>query len=241
MKGKRVVITAIGIISPLGEGIIENWRRASASESGIKNLTFFDTNDYPVKVGGEVHKFNLKKYISDKRCIKLTFRNVKLGLSAAKMAIEDSKIDTKKINPEHFGVIVGSGGSAFDGTPFMDDLSTGLLRAWDENSQKFISRKFGENGLNSVYPLFLLKILPNNAIYYLSAEYNIKGENYNIINSYTGGADAIGNAFRYIKRGDADVILAGGYDSLILPNTIYGLYSLNMASLSKTPQKSLVW
>ncbi|MDY6863149.1 MAG: beta-ketoacyl-[acyl-carrier-protein] synthase family protein [Thermodesulfobacteriota bacterium] len=235
---RRAVITGLGIVSPLGEGVLENWQKIADGESGIKNITFFDTNDYPVKVAGEIHKFNHKKYIDDKFCLELIFRNVKFALSAARMAIEDSELETKKVKPEYFGVITGSGGSGFDGAPFSEDISCGLLKAWDNNFQKFKSRKFGENGQNSVHPLFLLKMLPNNAIYYLSSKYNIKGENYNIVNTYTGGADAIGRAFRCIGRGDADIILAGGYDSLIFPNTIFTFYSLNMASLSQNPNRA---
>jgi 3-oxoacyl-[acyl-carrier-protein] synthase II len=230
---KKAVITGMGVVSPIGTGKQENWDSLLHGKSGIAKFSRMNPEHLPVNIGAEVKNFDPKQFIQDKKAIRLTYFNVHLALAAAKLAIDDSGLDINKVDPERFGGIIGSGGGGFDDGPGVADLQEPILKSWDEEKKKFDSSKFGEEGLPVAYPLFLLKALPNNAFYYISLLYNIQGENDNIISSYTGGSQAIGDAFRAVRRGLSDVIIAGGYDSLITPNTIVSLDSFNL--LSKNP------
>ncbi len=236
--GKRAVVTGLGIVSPIGIGKDENWDNLIRGQSGIDRLKRINPEHLPVKIGAEVKNFDPKKIITDRKAIRLTYYNVHLALVAAKLAFEDSGLEIDKIDPVRFGGIVGSGGGGFDDGPGVDVLQDPILKSWDEEKQRFDSSKFGEKGLPSAYPLFLLKALPNNAFYYISLFYNIQGENDNIVTSYTGGSQAIGDAFRCIRRGLADVVIAGGYDSLITPNTIFSLDSFNLLSKTDNPAEA---
>ncbi|MEI6125287.1 MAG: beta-ketoacyl-[acyl-carrier-protein] synthase family protein [Pseudomonadota bacterium] len=235
---KRAVITGMGVVSPLGIGRQENWQSLIQGKSGVSRFSLLNPEHLPVQVGAEVKNFDPKKFIPDRKTIRLTFRNVHLALAAAKLAFEDSGLEAGQVSPERFGAIIGSGGGGFDDGPGFEDLNDPILKAWDEEKQEFDSAKFGEFGVASTYPLFLLKALPNNAFYYISLLYNIQGENDNIVTSFTGGAQAIGDALRAIRRGLADVIIAGGYDSLITPNTIFSLDSFNLLSKNNDPLKA---
>lgn len=233
---RRAVITGIGVVSPIGIGTQANWDSLMNGVSGIGRFTRLPSELLPVRLGAEVKGFDPRSFISDRKTIRLTFHNVHLALAAARFAFEDAGIAPGSIPPERIGAIIGSGGGGFDDGPGFEDLNDPILKSWDEEKQRFDSGKFGELGIPSSYPLFLLKALPNNAFYYISLQYNIQGENDNIVSSYTGGAQAIGDAFRSIRRGLADVIIAGGYDSLITPNTIFSLDALGLLSRSDDPK-----
>jgi 3-oxoacyl-[acyl-carrier-protein] synthase II len=232
---KRAVITGMGAVSPIGIGKEENWKHLLEGRSGIAPFSRIGSEHLPVTLGAEVKNFNPKQYISDRKALKLSFFNVHLALAAAKLAVDDAALPLEKIDPTRFGGIIGSGGGGFDDGPGFEDLNEPILRSWVEEEKRFDSAKFGTEGVPIAYPLFLLKGLPNNAFYYISLFYNIQGENDNIISSYTGGSQAIGDAFRAIRRGNADIIIAGGHDSLITPNTIYSLHTLNLLSAQQDP------
>jgi 3-oxoacyl-(acyl-carrier-protein) synthase len=235
---RRAVITGLGVVSPLGIGKDENWQQLIAGRSGISRLSRLNTTHLPVQVGAEVKNFNAKKFINDRKALKLSFFSVHLALAAAKLAVDDAGIEVDTIDPTRFGAMIGSGGGGFDDGPGFEDLNEPILQSWMEDQKKFDPAKFGEYGLPKAYPLFLLKALPNNAFYYISLFYNIQGENDNIISSYTGGSQAIGDAFRSIRRGDADIMIAGGYDSLITPNTIFSLHSFGLLSPNDVPSEA---
>jgi 3-oxoacyl-(acyl-carrier-protein) synthase len=235
---KRAVITGMGVVSPIGIGKEENWKHLLDGRSGIEHFSRLGTEHLPVTLGAEVKNFNPKQYITDRKALKLSFFSVHLALAAAKLAVDDAALPLENLDPTRFGAIIGSGGGGFDDGPGFEDLNEPILRSWVEDEKKFDSAKFGAEGVPIAYPLFLLKALPNNAFYYISLFYNIQGENDNIISSYTGGSQAIGDASRAIRRGDAEIIIAGGYDSLITPNTIYSLHTLNMLSAQSDPQSA---
>jgi len=235
---KRAVITGMGVVSPVGIGTQDNWNSLITGVSGIGACSLIPSEHLPVKLVAEVKNFNAKQFIPDRRTIRLTFRNVHLALAAAKLAFDDSGLQKGQVPPERLGGIIGSGGGGYDDGPGFDDLKEPILKAWNEEKQTFDSTLFGEIGVPISYPLFLLKALPNNAFYYISLEYTIQGENDNIVSSYTGGSQAIGDAFRAVRRGLADVIIAGGYDSLLTPNTIFSLDSFGLLSKQNDPARA---
>lgn len=235
---KRAVITGMGAVTPVGAGVQENWESLVAGRSGIGPFTILESGHLPVKLAAEVKGFDPKRFIPDRKTIKLTFRNVHLALAAARLAFEHAGIQKGQVPSHRLGAIIGAGGCGSDDGPGADDMQEPLLKSWNEETQVFDPALFGKDGLPVTYPLFLLKALPNNAFYYISLEYNIQGANDNIISSYAGGAQAIGDAYRTIRRGLADVIIAGGYDSLLTPATIYSLDSFGMLSRQDDPARA---
>ncbi len=236
--GKRAVITGLGIVTPIGIGNKLNWESLVTGSSGIAPFAGLSSEHLPVKMAAQVKDFNPKLFLKERKTIRLTFHSVHLALAAAGFAMDDSGIQPGTVDPARFGAIIGSGGGGFDDGPGIEDLNEPILRAWDENSKRFDSALFGEKGVPVAYPLFLLKALPNNAFYYISLQYNIQGENDNIVSSFTGGAQAVGDAFRSVRRGLADVFIAGGYDSLVTPNTVFSLDSFGLLSKGKKPEES---
>lgn len=235
---KRAVITGLGVVTPIGIGNSVNWESLVTGSSGIAAFAGLNPKNLPVSMAAQVKDFDPKRLLKDRKTVRLTFHSVHLALVAAEIAMQDSAIASGTVRPDRFGAILGSGGGGFDDGPGIEELNEPILRAWDEGGQRFDSALFGEKGIPVAYPLFLLKALPNNAFYYISLKYNIQGENDNIVSSFSGGAQAIGDAFRSIRRGLADVFIAGGYDSLVTPNTVFSLDSFGLLSKGKTPETS---
>lgn len=235
---RRVVITGLGMITPLGIGKEENWKNLISGKSGIETISSFDTKNLSVTLAGEVKNFKASHFIKDRKAVKLSFHSVHLAIVAAQLAVEDAGVKSEELNPVRFGCFIGSGGGGYEDGPGFPDLIEPLLKSWSEEKKKFDPIKFGANGIASTYPLFLLKTLPNNAFYYISLIHNIQGENDNIIASFTGGAQAIGDATRAIVRGATDIAIAGGYDSLLLPATLFSFSNLDLLSKSPDPMKA---
>jgi len=224
----RVVITGLGVISCAGSGIDDNWSNIVEGKSGIGDVTLCDSEIFPVKIAAEVKDFKPKDYINDRKSLKIMYRNVKLGLAAARLALDDSGVDIEKVDPLRFGAFIGSGGCGFDEGPDNKDLAEVIKSSWDEKNGKFDSLRFGADGLGRLYPLWLLKTLCNNVFCYISIYYNVQGVNDNVVNSFTSGSQSIGDGYNAIKRGDADLVFSGGYDSLVMPNNFFCYNSFNM-------------
>jgi len=235
---RRAVITGVGVVSPLGIGKEENWKKLTAGQSGITKLSRFDTTNLHVTIAGEATDFKAKDFIKDRKAIKLTQPMVHLAIAAAQLAVEDAGVTTGEVDPARFGAFIGSGGGGFEEGPGFPELVEPLVQSWSEEKKKFDPVKFGADGISRTYPLFLLKTLPNNAFYYISLLNNIQGENDNIIASFTGGSQAIGDAARAIMRGSTDIAIAGGYDSLLLPATLFGFNKLELLSQNPEPAKA---
>ena len=232
---RKAVITGLGMITPLGIGKEENWQNLVSGKSGIEAISRFDPKDLSVAVAGEVKNFKARQFIKDRKALKLSLHSVHLAIVAAQLAVDDAKLKVEEVEPTRFGCFIGSGGGGFEDGPGFPDLMDPLQKAWSEEKKNFDPVKYGTDSIPSTYPLFLLKTLPNNGFYYISLHYNIQGENDNIIASFTGGSQAIGDAVRVIKRGAADIAIAGGYDSLLLPATLFGFNKLNLLSKNLNP------
>jgi 3-oxoacyl-(acyl-carrier-protein) synthase len=232
---RRAVITGLGMVTPLGIGKEENWSNLISGKSGIGKISRFDTKDLSVNTAGEVKDFKASHFVKDRRAIKLSFHSVHLAIAAAQLAVDDAGLKVGDVNPTRFGCFIGSGGGGYEDGPGFPDLLEPLQKSWSEEKKKFDPIKFGTNGIASTYPLFLLKTLPNNAFYYISLLYNIQGENDNIIASFTGGSQAIGDAARAIIRGATDITITGGYDSLLLPAILFSFNNLELLSKNPNP------
>lgn len=213
---RRVVITGVGAVSPLGCGNVSNWDALVSGKSGIGLITRFDASDMPVKIAGEVADFNAEKYI-DKKEIKKMDLFIQYSLAAAHYAMEDSGLVINDENAERVGVLVGAG---LGGLPSIERYHTLL----------------NEGGPKKISPFFIPMLIINLAPGHISIRYGAKGPNLSSVSACATGTHSIGDAFHMIARGDADAMIAGGTESTVTPLGIGGFAA--MKALSDTHNDS---
>jgi len=216
---RRVVVTGFGAITPLGKDVKITWDRLLKGESGIDTIQSFDTSRHTVKIAGEVKNFQPETKI-DPKVIKRIDRCVQLCMWATHEAVEDAKIDFNKCDKTQIGVIIGSG--------------IGGLHTWEREHTKFLNQ-----GPARVSPFLIPMMIPDMTSGYVAIYWGLKGPNYTTISACASGAHAIGNAFRAIKYGDADVVVTGGSEAPVTPFAVAGFS--NMRALSRRnvePQKA---
>jgi 3-oxoacyl-[acyl-carrier-protein] synthase II len=199
---RRVVITGVGVVSPLGIGNAENWANVTAGNSGISHITRFDVTDFPVKIAGEVKNFDAEQFI-DKKEIKKMDLFIQYSLAAAHFAMEDSGLVIDESNAERVGVLVGAG---LGGLPSIERYHDAMK----------------EGGVKKISPFFIPMLIINLAPGHISMKYGAKGPNLSSCSACATGTHSIGDAFHMIKRGDADAMIAGGTESVVTPLAIGG-------------------
>ncbi len=225
---RRVVITGVGIVAPNGIGREAFWNACVDGHSGIGPIRSFDASNHPIRVAGEVHDFDPSPYIPDKfrKSVKVMGRAAKFGIGAAGLAVLDSGLDISTENPERMGVVMGTGLVPMD----LGELAPMLARACKEDGT-FDETKLPEpRGDAQLFPLWLLKYLPNMAAAHISMAFNCQGPNNTVVTACVAGTQAVGEAFRLVSRGDADVMLCGGADSRIDPLMLLAYTSLGTLS-----------
>lgn len=199
---RRVVVTGIGIVSPLGTGIEKNWQALTEGRSGIDRITRFDAADLPTQIAGEVRDFNAEDYIEKKEIKKMDLF-IQYALGAADMAIQDSGFKITEENAERVGVLVGAG---LGGLPTIEKYHSAML----------------EGGYRKITPFFIPMLIINLAPGHISIRYGAKGPNLSSVSACATGTHSIGDAYHMIARGDADAMFAGGSESTITPLGIAG-------------------
>jgi len=199
---RRVVVTGVGVVSPLGTGNQKNWDAVTAGKSGIGLITRFDATDLPVHIAGEVKDFVAEDFI-DKKEIKKMDYFIQYALGAAHFAMEDSGLQITEENAERVGVLVGAG---LGGLPTIEKYHSALL----------------EGGYKKVSPFFIPMLIINLAPGHISIKYGAKGPNVSSVSACATGTHSIGDAYHMIKRGDADAMIAGGTESTVTPLGIGG-------------------
>lgn len=198
MARRRVVITGLGLICPVGNSVEEGWQNIIAGVSGIAPVTRFDTSTFPVKFAGEVKNFDITQYISAKDARRMD-KFIHYGLAAGIQAVRDAGLDKEgAADPERVGVAIGSG---IGGLPLIE-----------ETKDEYIA-----GGVRKVSPFFVPGSIINMISGNLSIEYGFKGPNLAIVTACTTGTHSIGEAARLIEYGDADVMIAGGAESTVSP------------------------
>jgi len=216
---RRVVITGVGVISPVGNDADTFWKSLQEGKSGIDKITSFDASDYPTQIAGEVKNFDPEQYM-DKREVRRTDRYVQFALAAAKMAVQDAKLEITDENAEQVGVYIGSG--------------IGGLSTWEDQHQVLI-----EKGPRRVSPFFIPMMIANMASGLVSIEYGAKGPTSSAITACATGTNAIGDAFRLIQHGHADVMITGGAEATIRPMAMAGFCAMKaMSTRNDEPQKA---
>ena len=207
---RRVVITGVGPVTPIGTGKETFWNNLIAGKSGVGIITRFDPTDFDVKIAGEVKNFEYADYM-DKKEGKRMDRVTHFAVAAAKLAVEDAKLDLEKINQVRAGVCVGSG--------------IGGIETFVEQTTKFV-----EKGPSKISPFFIPMEIPNMPAGQISIALGFKGPNTAIVTACATGTNCIGDAFRTIQYGDADIMIAGGTEAAISPVAVAGF--ANMKALS---------
>ncbi len=224
---KRVVVTGLGLISPLGNEVGLAWRRLLAGESGVTRITRFGNKvdefcrkyrapeDFPV-IAGEIKNFDLKEIMSarkntvtkeDLKVLKYTDKFTQYAMAASLEAVNDSGLDLEAEDPERVGIIIASG--------------MGGVESWEEQHLKLL-----EDGIRRVSPFLVPKLLPNLAAGNVSISFQAKGPNAAMSTACAAGAHAIGAAFRSVQLGEAELMATGGAEAAITPLTITGFYRM---------------
>ena len=210
MNKRRVVVTGISMITPLGIGVEKSWEGLLAGKSGIRRITQFDSSQFSTKIAGEVDGFNPEDYIEIKE-IKKMDRFIHFAIAVARMALEDSGLKITDDNAERVGVIVGSG---IGGLASLERYHTVLM----------------ERGPRKLTPFFIPMLIINLASGQISIKVGAKGPNSAVVTACATGSHAIGDAFRIIQRGDADVMIAGGAEAVVTPLGIGGFNAMKALS-----------
>lgn len=203
---RRVVVSGMGAVSPIGNSVEELWQGIRTHRCGIDAITHFDTADYKVKLAAEVKDLDMEQYFS-KRDLKFNDRFTQFARIAAKQAMQDSGLDVHKENMERFGVIIGSG---------IGGIAT------IEQAQKNMESR----GPNRVSPFFIPMTLANLAAGTVAIDWGAKGHCSCVVTACAAASNAIGEAFHKIRAGQEDIILAGGSEAAITPLAIAGFMSM---------------
>lgn len=207
---RRVVITGMGVISPIGNTIEQFWHNLINGVSGIGRITSFDTTEYTTHIAGEVKDFDPEKYI-DKKEAKRMDRFAQFAVAATKMALEQARLDIRDTNPERVGVYIGSG--------------IGGLATFEENYKTLL-----EKGPRRVSPFLIPMMIANMGSGIVSITFGAKGPNSSPISACATGTHAVGDATEIIRRGKADVMIAGGSEATIRPLALAGFGNMKVLS-----------
>src|SRR5205823_8041839 len=229
MSDRRVVITGLGALTPVGNTTEDFWTALKQGKSGIGPITKFDVTEkaasgefkYVTRIAGEVRNFDETKYVDKKEARRLD-PYLKYAIATSAMAVEDAALDTAKVDSTRFGVLIGSGiggiSTLIEGQKVLDDPKRGPDR---------------------VSPFVIPMLIVNMAAGLVSMRFGAKGPNSSVVTACATGNHSIGDAFKIIERGDADIMIAGGAEAIIVPLTIAGFCSMKaMSTRNDEPQKA---
>ncbi|SHJ95761.1 beta-ketoacyl-ACP synthase II [Paramaledivibacter caminithermalis] len=218
MSKRRVVITGIGVISPIGIGKENYWNALRDGVNGIGKITKFDVSEYATQIAGEVKDFNSHDYIDKKEARRMD-RFTQFAVSAAKMALEDSKLNLDEINRERLGVSLGSG--------------VGGIETLEREHNKL-----NEKGPRRVSPFFIPMMISNIGAGHISMALGAKGPSITTVSACASSNNAIGDAFKIIERGDADIMFTGGAEASITPMSVAGFCTMKAMSTRNDDPKT---
>jgi len=220
MSYRRVVVTGVGVISPVGNDLKSFWENLTTGRSGIGPITQFDASNYDCKIAGEVSDFNPTPYFKNPKDIRRADRFTQFAMASAKLALDDSGLNPDTVDRTRFGVLVGSG-------------IGGLKSLCDQHA--ILMNK----GPDRISPFTIPMMIVNTASGLISIEYGLEGPNFAIVTACAGAANSIGEAWRMIRYGDADIFLAGGSEAVISPIAIAGFCTMRaMSKRNDEPKKA---
>ncbi len=217
--GRRVVITGIGLVTPLGIGVNETWEGLCSGKSGIGEITRFDTTNFKTKIAGEVKDFNPEDFLPTKEA-KRTELFISYAIAATRMAVEDSGLKIDSSNGDRVGVITGCG---LGGLGIMERTIVSV----DKKGPKRVS------------PFFIPMMIGNMAPGMISIHFGAKGPNSSIATACAAGAHAVGNSFKIIQRGAADAMITGGVEAVVTSTCIAGFNAMKaLSTRNDAPEKA---
>lgn len=214
---RRVVVTGLGAVTPIGNNVDDFWASVKAGKIGFDHITKFDTTDYKCHIAAELKDFNPQDFM-DRKAAKRMESFSQYAVAAAKQAIDDSGLDIEKEDPYMVGCAIGSG--------------IGSLQAMERETQKLY-----EKGPNRVNPLLVPLMICNMAAGNVSIQFGLKGKSINDVTACATGTNTIGEAYRSIQYGEADVMVAGGTEGSVCPIGIAGFTALTALSTVDDPAK----
>lgn len=220
MSKRRVVVTGLGAVTPIGNNVKDFWAGVREGKVGIAPITKFDTTDYKVKLAAEVKNFNAKDHMDPKAARRMEVFS-QYAVAAAKEAYEDSGLNIEEEDPFRAGVIVGSG--------------IGSLQELELSYGKILSQ-----GPNKVPPLMVPLMISNMAAGNISIQLGFRGKCTDVVTACASGTHSIGDAFRAIQYGDADIMAAGGTESSICPTGVAGFTALTALTKSEDPMRASI-
>jgi 3-oxoacyl-[acyl-carrier-protein] synthase II len=219
MDKKRVVVTGLGLITPLGLSVETSWQNLVNGKSGIRKISSFDVSAFPTQIAGEVDNFNPEDYIEPKEVKKMD-RFIHFAVAAATLALNDSGLKITDSNSDRVGVLVGSGMGGLHAIEFYHSV---LL----------------EKGPRRITPFFIPMLTINLAAGQISIKYGAKGPNSAVSTACATGSHSIGDAFKIIQRGDADAVIAGGTEAVITPMAVGGFNAMKaLSTRNDEPEKA---
>ncbi|HEX6210569.1 MAG TPA: beta-ketoacyl-ACP synthase II [Methylomirabilota bacterium] len=219
MEPRRVVLTGLGALTPVGNTTEEFWAALKQGKSGIGPITKFDPAGYPTRIAGEIRNFDEGKYVDKKEARRLD-PYLKYAVATSVMAVEDAALDPARVDSTRFGVCIGSG---------IGGITT-LIEGEDTRRTK---------GVDRVSPFVVPMLIINMASGLVSMRFGARGPNSSVVTACATGNHAIGDAFKIIERDDADVMIAGGAEAMIVPLTIAGFCSMKaMSTRNDEPEKA---
>ena len=211
MSYRRVVVTGLGVISPVGNNLKTFWDNLVHGRSGIGRITQFDASTYDCQIAGEVEDFNPAEYLRNPKDVRRTDRFTQFAMACSKLALDDSGLDLEKVDKTRFGVLVGSG---IGGLRTLEDQHTILMN----------------KGASRVSPFMVPMMIVNMASGLISIEYSLEGPNFAIVSACATAANSVGEAWRMIRYGEAEIFLAGGCEAVVCPLGIGGFCSMRAMS-----------
>jgi 3-oxoacyl-[acyl-carrier-protein] synthase II len=221
---RRVVITGMGCVTPLGNDVATMWRRLVNAESGIGPTTLFDASNFPTRISAEVRDWDVSAVGEDPEKWRHRGRHTRFAMGAAKQAVADAGLADARIDPTRFGVYLGSG----EGQQNFDHFTQMMVAALDGEQLDIV--KFTRKGIEILDPLSELEQDPNMPAGHLAALFNAQGPNVNCLTACAASSQAVGEATEMIRRGDADIMLSGGTHSMIHPFGVTGFNLLTALS-----------
>lgn len=211
-KSLRVVVTGVGVVSPAGIGNEQFWANLVAGHSGIGFLRSFPCENLPSKLAAEIQDFDPRRYVRDRKFLKVMSRDVQLGVSAASLAMRDAGLEKGDIEPERLGVEFGAG--RISTTP--QEVAEAVKRC-SSAGEDFQFTRWGEDSMGEITPLWMLRQLPNMPACHVSIDHDARGPNNTITSRDSSAILALSEAVRVIERGAADAMIVGACSSNIHP------------------------
>ncbi|HZZ70724.1 MAG TPA: beta-ketoacyl-ACP synthase II [Pirellulales bacterium] len=233
MNKRRVVITGIGCITPLGNSIADFWDGLIHGRSGVARTSVFDGHNFPTKIAAEVKGWNIADVVEDPDAWKYRSRHTQFAAGASKQAFQDSGLADARLDPRRFGVYLGAGEGPQDFRTF-----TRMMSSWLEGDRLNLTH-YLKDGLESLHPMIELEQEPNMPAACVASMFNAQGPNSNCLTACAASSQALGEATELIRRGDADVMLSGGAHSMIHPFGVTGFNLLTaMSTFNENPAKA---